>query len=214
MADLGLADRLSGCLEHERYRRSGASRDAGVLIALTDEPAPRLLLTRRNPHLPMNPGELSFPGGKAEPADADLLTTALRESYEEVALDRSQFRYCGSLTRRETLMGIGVVAFAGVVPPDIELTAYPGEVDELIWVPLSYFAQPAELRVDCSWHQGRERRLARYHWRGYTIWGMTAAFIVELANRLCNAGLDQAVYRESGVVTEYGLEMAEQEQSQ
>ena len=59
---------------------------AAVLIALIDRPEPTLLLTRRASHLSQHPGQVAFPGGKAEPDDSNLLATALREAEEEVAL--------------------------------------------------------------------------------------------------------------------------------
>lgn len=201
-ASLPLAERLTAGLVPDRHPlpplvdQPRRARDAAVLIALTDEAEPRVLLTRRSPHLPTHPGELAFPGGKAEPGDADLLGTALREAQEEVGLDPSLFRFCGSLSRRETMLRAGVRAFVGVIPPEVELTAEAGEVAEILWVPAAFFAAPAHLRLDRGWHDGKEHRLARYRWHRYTIWGMTAAFTVELMNRAWQAGLDDAVYRD------------------
>lgn len=199
---VSLTDRLTGALLADRHPRSPdastprAEREAAVLIALTDEAEPRVLLTRRSPHLPTHPGELAFPGGKAEPGDVDLLGTALREAQEEVGLDPALFHFCGSLSRRETMLRAGVRAFVGVIPPSVELTAEVGEVAEILWVPAAFFAAPANLRLDRGWQGGSEHRLARYRWHRYTIWGMTAAFTVELMNRGWQAGLDEAVYRD------------------
>jgi 8-oxo-dGTP pyrophosphatase MutT (NUDIX family) len=197
-----LAERLVAGLVPDRHPLAPMTdmprraREAAVLIALTDEAEPRMLLTRRSPHLPTHPGELAFPGGKAEPGDVDLLGTALREAQEEVGLDPALFRFCGSLRRRETMLRAGVRAFVGVIPPVVELTAEAGEVAEILWVPASFFAAPANLRLDRGWHDGREHRLARYRWHRYTIWGMTAAFTVELMNCAWQAGLDDSVYRD------------------
>lgn len=61
-------------------------RQAAVLLALTDEESPRLLMIRRALNLPTHPGEIAFPGGKRDEEDVDSYATALREAWEEVAL--------------------------------------------------------------------------------------------------------------------------------
>lgn len=185
----GLAERLRNCLEDECYPVLPGVRDAAVAIAISDEPEPQLLLIRRTEDLRLNPGEIAFPGGKSEPEDGDLRTTALREAWEEVALPAAAFRFCGNLPRRQTLAGIGVVAMVGVVPPALPLRADPSEVAAVIRLPLAGFADPANLRIDRIWLEGRPRGVARYNIGAHLIWGMTASFIVELVNRLYDAGL-------------------------
>ena len=63
-------------------------RPAAVLVPMVDHPEPTVLLTQRAQHLPNHPGQISFPGGKIEKADADPLAAALRETEEEIGLDR------------------------------------------------------------------------------------------------------------------------------
>jgi NTP pyrophosphohydrolases including oxidative damage repair enzymes len=61
---------------------------AAVLVGLREGVQPRLVLTVRTDNLQSHAGQVAFPGGRSEPADGDALTTALRESEEEIGLDR------------------------------------------------------------------------------------------------------------------------------
>jgi 8-oxo-dGTP pyrophosphatase MutT (NUDIX family) len=127
-----------------------------------------------------------------EPADADLRVTALREAWEEVALPEQSFQFCGNLTPRTSMMGLAVTAVVGIIPADLPLYADAGEVDELIRAPLHFFADADNLRTDRVMRNGSYRLAARYQYLHYTIWGITAGFIVELVNRLYGTNLDVA----------------------
>lgn len=187
-----LYDRLRASLQQDLSPLVAGAGQAAVLMALSDAPEPELLLIRRGLQLPTHPGEIALPGGKVEPADADLLATALRESWEEVALRPEQFRCCGYLTPRTSMTGLAVTAVVGLVPPDVELRPDASEVDELIRIPLRFFADGANLRTDRVARRGTCRIAARYQYRHYTVWGITAGFIVELVNRFHGADLDVA----------------------
>jgi 8-oxo-dGTP pyrophosphatase MutT (NUDIX family) len=187
-----LFDALTASLEQTLSPLVAGAGQAAVLMAISDTPEPELLLIRRSLQLPTHPGEIALPGGKVEPADADLLATALRESWEEVALLPDRFRCCGYLTPRTSMTGLAVTAVVGLVPDRLQLRADAREVDELIRVPLRFFADAANLRTDRVARHGNFRIAARYQYRHYTIWGITAGFIVELVNRFYGAGLDVA----------------------
>lgn len=163
---------------------------AAVLMALTDEDEPRLLLIRRSLHLSAHPGEIALPGGKAEPGDPDLCATALREAWEEVGLQPGQFQHAGELASRTSMMGLAVTAIVGTIAATPRLTLQADEVAEAFFAPLAFFADARNLRAD-RFTRGSETRIAaRYRYQDYTIWGMTAGFIVDLVNRYYDAGLD------------------------
>lgn len=191
-ANGSLFDSLRASLEQQLSPLVEGAGQAAVLMAITDAPEPELVLIRRGLQLPTHPGEIALPGGKVEPTDTDLLATALRESWEEVALRSDQFRCCGYLTPRTSMTGLAVTAVVGLVPETVELRADDREVDELIRVPLRFFADGANLRTDRVARHGNFRIAARYQYQHYTVWGITAGFIVELVNRLYGAGLDVA----------------------
>lgn len=165
-------------------------RQAAVLLALTDEEAPRLLMIRRALNLPTHPGEIAFPGGKRDPEDVDIFATASREAWEEVALHSESVSYAGMLMSQSSITNLFVTPIVGVIPPDLVLRADPGEVTEILYVPLAFFADPKNLRADRIRWNDDERISARYQYERYTIWGLSGRFIVQLVNCLYNAGLD------------------------
>lgn len=191
-----LFDHLHACLLHEEQQNPCPAPlkigQAAVLIAITDEAMPQLILIRRTLHLPTHPGEIALPGGKVDPGDIDLRSTALREAWEEIALPPEMVRYAGHLPPRQSVNGLTVMAIVGVVSPQLELRAHAGEVDEILTVPLSFFANSANLRGDRLIHNGIEHVAARFQYHHHTIWGMTAGFIIELINRFYRIGLRAA----------------------
>ncbi len=70
-----------------RFSSKIKSADAAVLIAITNEDDPKVLLTRRSVYLSNHAGEVSFPGGKRDPQDTSNIVVASREAYEETALN-------------------------------------------------------------------------------------------------------------------------------
>ena len=181
----------------------GERRQAAVLLALTDEASPRLLLIRRALNLPTHPGEIAFPGGKRDEADSNVFATALREAWEEVALPSASVSYAGTLEPRVSLTDLHVTAIVAVIPPNLPLRAHVGEVAEILYVPLSFFADPKNLRADRILWNGEERVTARFQFEHYTIWGLTGRFIVDLTNRLYNVGLDVELRAQRALLTRH-----------
>ncbi|MGA7209508.1 MAG: CoA pyrophosphatase, partial [Pseudolabrys sp.] len=72
-------------------------RPAAVLVPIIDNPEPTVLLTQRAQHLPDHPGQVSFPGGKINKGDANPCASALRETMEEIGLDRPHIEPMGYL---------------------------------------------------------------------------------------------------------------------
>jgi hypothetical protein len=87
-----------------------------------------------------------------------------------------------------------VAPFVGVIPPDLVLAGDPREVAALIKMPLAEFAHNGNLFIDRVWRGGQSRLLPRYQMGSFMVWGMTASFIVELANRFYNAGFDPELH--------------------
>src|SRR3954454_4878523 len=96
---------------------------AAVLLALYGWPDdPGLIFTERRADLRRHAGEISFPGGRQDPDDADLATTALREAQEEIALDPAAVAVAGALTPVSTFVtGYRVHPFVGTVADPLEL---------------------------------------------------------------------------------------------
>ncbi|HAN26327.1 MAG TPA: CoA pyrophosphatase, partial [Haliea salexigens] len=127
-----LFERLRQALPMLRAPWAGSGRQAGVLVALTDEENPRVLLGRRALHLPLHPGEIAFPGGKREVHDAGPWDTALREAFEEVACPPEAVCPLGELPPLLTRSGYTIHPCVAIIPASLTLRADPGEVAELI----------------------------------------------------------------------------------
>lgn len=172
-----LAARERAALDIPDYRR------AAVLVGLTAEPAPRVLLTVRTLHLPSHRGQISFPGGSLEPGEGPV-EGALREAREEVGLDPEGVEVLGLLDDVWTPQGFQVTPVLGVFPPEAALSPSEGEVAELLLVPLAELRAlaprretrplPPSVRLPVGVERGE---VVHYDWRGYDIWGMTGRVI-------------------------------------
>jgi len=159
-------------------------KPAAVLVAITDRPEPGVLLTRRTETLRRHAGQVAFPGGRADPDDADLIATALREAEEEIGLPPTAVEVVGIADPYRTVTGFMVTPVVGVVPPDLPLFPHEAEVAALFEVPLAHLLEPAnQVEKTVEW-QGRDRRFFEIMWGGERIWGATAAMIVNLGRRL------------------------------
>ncbi len=144
---------------------------------------PHVLLTRRSQQMRHHPHEVSFPGGRRDARDHDLLATARREAQEEIALDPDSVTPVGELDRIVTV-GMRTLIYPYVAtsdgPPNVGI-ASPGEVEAVLAVNLH------ELLLDSAWREeiwgfaeGVERALTFFEVAGDTIWGATAAILRQL----------------------------------
>ncbi len=157
---------------------------AAVLIAVTREAEPQLLLTRRNAAMRRHPGQIAFPGGRIDAGDADAVAAALREAEEEVALQRSDVELLGTLDQYETGTGFAITPVVGVVPPGLAFTPQVSEVDTVFHVPFAFVIDPANHEVRTGEWQGRARRFYAIRYGEHEIWGATAGILVNLSRRL------------------------------
>jgi len=164
--------------------------DAAVLIAITREPEPKLILTVRAGHLSSHPGEVAFPGGKRDPGDRSLVATALRESFEEIALDPAAVEILGAGLQRRSRFGLQVRPFIGIVAPDLVLVPNLAELYSVFRVPLRHFLERDNLRLDEVEHEGRICDLPRYPWRDKQVSGLTALMLIDLLNTAFDFGVD------------------------
>ena len=160
-------------------------KPAGVLVALVARPeGPTVLLTQRTHHLKQHAGQIAFPGGGREPDDTDILETALRETEEEVGLDRRLVEILGQLEVYETTSAYAVTPVIGWVEPPFELTVDPFEVEEAFEVPLAFVLDPANHKRETMFRDGLQRHYYVLPYRGYRIWGATAGMLVNLHDTL------------------------------
>jgi 8-oxo-dGTP pyrophosphatase MutT (NUDIX family) len=158
--------------------------DAGVLVALyVDGGRLHAVFTRRRDDMRRHPGEISFPGGRHDDTDPDLLATALREAEEEIGLAPSAVRVLGALQPTPTIAtGYAIYPFVGLIEPGMVWTLSAREVAEVLEFVLE------DLRAG----YGRRRLLRRglpirtdtYAVGDALIWGATARILADLFERL------------------------------
>jgi len=153
-------------------------RDAATLIpVLMVGAAPRLLLTKRSSALRHHPGQIAFPGGKAEAGDSTPEDTALREAQEEIGLPPSAVEVLGRLRQHETVTGFLITPVLGVVRDDFVPTPEPNEVAEVFEVPLAHVLDARNYAVQSRCWRGKQRRYYTVPYGPYYIWGATARIL-------------------------------------
>jgi len=158
--------------------------EAAVLLPIILRNEPTILFTQRTAHLARHSGQVSFPGGRSEAGDLSPLETALRETREETGIDASFVSVAGYLPRYRTGTGFVISPVVGVLSHGFSLTPDPNEVAEAFEAPLSFFLDPANRRRETRVWGGRERTFYVFTPEGRTIWGATAAILVDFADRL------------------------------
>jgi 8-oxo-dGTP pyrophosphatase MutT (NUDIX family) len=169
---------------HERAlpgRAARAPTPASVLVPLVQRDAGlTLLLTQRTAHLTDHPGQISFPGGRAEAYDRDAVDTALRESEEEIGLARRHVEVLGCLPHYLTGTGYCVTPVVALVQPPFEIMADPGEVAAIFEVPLAFLMDGANHQRLSVELPGGRRTFYAMPYEGYFIWGATAGMLRNL----------------------------------
>lgn len=159
--------------------------DAAVLAPLFLDAAGDLhaVFTKRREHLRRHPGEISFPGGRQDAEDADLLATALRETHEEIGLPPEHIQVLGALQPTPTFVtNYAIYPFVGLIEPGFEWEIEAAEVDVVL-----------ELRLRDVRDGYARRRLVRrgvpfrtdtYQVGDQMIWGATARIVADLLDRV------------------------------
>jgi 8-oxo-dGTP pyrophosphatase MutT (NUDIX family) len=167
---------------------------AAVLVPLVQRPGGlSVLLTERTAHLHDHAGQVSFPGGRTDPEDADAVATALREAHEEVGLSADRIEVIARLPTYTTVTRYVVTPVVALVDPDHTLALDSFEVAEAFEVPLAFLMDPAHHRRHrFEAAPGVWREFLSMPWSPdpagqpdrYFIWGATAAMLRNLYHLL------------------------------
>jgi 8-oxo-dGTP pyrophosphatase MutT (NUDIX family) len=180
-----LAERVPGSFAFESLQADllpeGGLARAAVLVPLFEhEGEPHVLLTRRRADLRRHAGQVSFPGGRIEPGE-EPLSAALREAQEEVGLEPARVDVLGPLDETLVLVtGFRLTPWVGVVPYPYPYAPHPGEVETILYVPISHLLRPGVHHTEEREVYGVRHEVHFYDLPAVTIWGATARVLDQL----------------------------------
>ncbi|GKT24143.1 CoA pyrophosphatase [Acidovorax sp. SUPP3334] len=167
---------------YERAFTERPLRHAAVLIPIVMRERPTVLLTERTTHLSTHSGQVAFPGGSADPEDANPAATALREAWEEVGLEAQYVEVLGELATYRTGTGFSITPVVALVQPGCTFHPNAYEVADLFEVPLDYLLDPAHHRRHAFEWEGVTREWFSMPYedeagKTHFIWGATAGML-------------------------------------
>ncbi len=183
--------RLLAAYQPERIRPEGRAA-AGVLLLLYDvDGETHLLFTKRTELVEYHKGEICFPGGRREPADKDLFTTAVREAFEEVGINPEHVERVGQLDDIVSRGSNFVVSpFVGVlkVPAPYEYSHQEREVDEVLEIPVAHLLDDTNGGRELRRIGDEDVETPFYRFHRHVIWGATARILAQFLGLLSGNG--------------------------
>jgi len=178
-----LASRTKNYLPDQRLRR------AAVLIPLFKKNGEyHILLTKRTEKVKHHKGQISFPGGRQDQKDPNLLATALREAEEEMGIAPKDVELLGELDDFCTAStDFCISPFVALIPYPYPFRVNPHEIAEVIEAPLSALRRESQMRQEIFLSEGEPFLVYFYQYQGYTIWGATARILKEFLDILPNS---------------------------
>jgi 8-oxo-dGTP pyrophosphatase MutT (NUDIX family) len=143
-----------------------------------------LILTRRTQSMRQHSGQVAFPGGAVDAADASPEAAALREAYEEIGLEADFVETIGRLPAYLTTTGFRITPVIALVQRDYALTINREEVDAAFEVPFAFVMDPDNHRRESRLWEGKERFYYSMPFEEHHIWGVTAGILRVLYERL------------------------------
>lgn len=171
--------------------RKGPLMPAAVLVPVVayDDGA-RIILTKRTAHLSNHAGQISFPGGRVDPEDPDIAAAALRETEEEIGLERRHIEILGALEAYVTGTGFAVIPVVGMVRPGFSLRLAAHEVAEAFEVPFDFLMDPRNHQRHRGVFNSVERQWWAMPYGDRYIWGATAGMLRNLHDLLSGSDMN------------------------
>jgi len=158
------------------------NRPAAVLVPL--EPGRGVWLTRRSSNLPSHAGQVAFPGGKIDAADASPEAAALREAHEEIALNPADAEILGRMDDYITGTGFHITPVIALIRPGAVFVPAAAEVEAVFYLNFETLLDPAAPTRRTATFRGQIREFWVWPEPNHFIWGATAEILVNLARLL------------------------------
>ena len=162
-----------GLAEHKPLKNLQINKQASVLIPLLESEGELfVLLTQRSEKLRSHAGQVSFPGGKQDTQDENSLETALRETFEEIGLNKQNIEIIGTLDQILSLHNYMVTPFVGLIPENFVSIPNDDEIEAVFKVPLTFF-----MNGDNHWTEEFKTPIAtvlvhHFNFQNFDIWGI------------------------------------------
>jgi 8-oxo-dGTP pyrophosphatase MutT (NUDIX family) len=151
---------------------------AAVLILLfKKDDHLHIVLTMRTDSVKHHKGQVSFPGGTRDTVDATIIDTALREAGEEIGLNQNDVEVLGMLNDFHTPSGFCITPIVGFLSCSSSFVLNKTEVSEIFHVPLSFFLDSRNERVEQRTQSSTMKIIYFYNYGKYEIWGATAEIL-------------------------------------
>ena len=173
-------DRLKQALQHRVAQKicDSSLMPAAVMILLYSKDGEYcVLLNKRSQEVEHHKGEISFPGGARDPEDRDFLDTALRETEEEMGIQRSDITVLGQLDDIVTRTNFGVRVYVGTIPYPYPFDPSPIEIAEVLEVPYSSLVNSANVRHETRLVEGKAVSVRSYAYNEHLVFGATAKIL-------------------------------------
>lgn len=165
-------------------KEEGLSQAAVLIPFFRKKGESYILFTRRTDKVKHHKGQISFPGGRHDEKDKDLLTTALRETWEEMGIQPKDVRILGELDDICTVTDFCVAPFVGFIPYPYPFRVNPYEIEEVLEIPLSVLLERGKFRQEIHERKGEPFPVFFYQYQKHTIWGATARILKQLLDLL------------------------------
>lgn len=160
-------------------------RLAAVLVPVIErEAGATVLFTKRSETLPTHAGQISFPGGKVDDADANVIETAYREAHEEIGLDERFIEPIGFMDDYLTGTGFRIAPLVATIREGFTVTPDHNEVDEIFEVPFSFLMDNRNHEIHTREWRGAQRLFYAMPYEDRFIWGATAGMLRHLYENL------------------------------
>ena len=145
-----------------------------------------LLLNKRSQEVEHHKGEISFPGGAADPQDHSPLDTALRETQEEMGIPPDAITILGEMDEVATRSRFRVNVFAGTLSQPYDFRPSADEIAEIVEFPIAALRDPANLRIETHWQNGHPNTIHSYACGQHLIFGATARILQQFLQLLAD----------------------------